>query len=115
MRSAQLRARSLRAHGSSSSSLEATGVEVLPTRGRSGVLASAQGRFRFPEDFPQRGVESLREPLQGIELQVLLTPLDCAVVGAVHADLVGKAFLAETERFPALPEGQAETLGQGRS
>jgi hypothetical protein len=41
---------------------------------------------------------------------VLESAFDGRVVGAMHAHLLGKVFLADVERFPTSPEGVADAL-----
>src|SRR3546814_4218497 len=43
----------------------------------------------------------------------LLASLDRAVVVAVHLDPVGKGLLADAKLLPPLPDGQANSFGQG--
>lgn len=65
------------------------------------------------EDHPDRDIKSLTHLLEGIQLQVLLSPLDRAVVRPVHADLVGEALLAEAQRLATFAKGPAQELGKG--
>lgn len=65
------------------------------------------------QQLPHRQTEPRADAPQRLQRQVDLAPLERAVVGAMHADLIGKGFLAHLEALAAAAHRSAHTLGQG--
>lgn len=66
--------------------------------------------LRIPHNFPNTHAKAPADPLQSVQLQVLLAALDSAVVRPVHGDLIGKCLLAMPRGFASNPKGLTNTL-----
>src|SRR5438132_1030252 len=62
------------------------------------------------EDFPDLGPEARADSPERTQRQIGFAPLQRAVVGAMHADLVGKILLTHAQGLPAPAQGVSEAF-----